>query len=224
MARTDSLDRSGTSQGTRSALRRFSSVAIAAFSLFLFVLFLMHFVHPEIALTNRLLSEYVLGEQGWLLNIGLAANLIGSVAFLVAIYQAYPPPHRSIAAIACYGFATLAILTNFFSIDPYGKAVSLSGHIHNLGGFFGGLAGLVFFVVHSVRLRSFGLLQGCYRALMWLVVSGPILFIVVLVVASRMNEIVGIAQRLYVLILMLWLILAANGIRTGALLVQRVNP
>jgi hypothetical protein len=184
----------------------------------------MHFVHPEIAFTNRFVSEYVLGERGWLLNIAFAGNLIGSVAFIAAIYQAYPPPHRSIAAMTCYGFATLAILTNFFPVDPYGKAVSLSGHIHNLGGFLGGLAALVFFVIHSVRLHSFGLLRGCYRALLLLAVSGPILFIVVLVAVARMNEIVGIIQRVYVLVLMLWLILAANGIRTGALLVKTVRP
>jgi hypothetical protein len=207
----------------RRALRRFASVAIAGFSLLLFVLFLMHFVHPEIAFASRYLSEYALGEHGWLLDIAIAGNFIGSVAFLVAIYHAYPPPDRSIAAMSCYGFATLAILTNFFPVDPYRKAVSLSGHIHNLGGFLGGIAALVFFVIHSARLHSFGLLRECYRALLFLAVSGPILFIVVLVAAARMSEIVGILQRVYVLVLMLWLILAANGIRTGALLVKRVG-
>jgi hypothetical protein len=46
---------------------------------------------------------------------------------------------------------------------------------------------------------------------------------VVLVAAARVSEIVGVLQRVYVLVLMLWLILAANGIRTGALLVKRVG-
>ncbi|MCG8458788.1 MAG: DUF998 domain-containing protein [Holophagales bacterium] len=201
-------------------MRRLSFVAIAGFSLFLFVLFLMHFVHPEIGFTNRFLSEYALGEHGWLLNVAFTGNLLGSVAFLAAIYQAYPPPHRSIAALACYGVATLAILTNFFPTDPNGVAVSFSGHIHNLGGFLGGLAALVFFVIHSQRLHSFGLLQGRYRALVWLAILAPILFIVVLVAAARESEMIGIIQRVYVLAVMLWLILAADGIGSGALLVK----
>ncbi len=205
-------------------MRRLSSVAIVGFSLFLFVLFLMHFVHPEIAFATRFMSEYALGEHGWLLNIAFSANLVGSVAFLVAVYRAYPPPHRSNAAVTCYGIATLAILTNFFPTDPYGKAVSLSGHIHNLGGLFGGLAALVFFLIQSVRLHSLGLLRGRYRALLLLAVSGPILFVAVLIAAARMSDLVGIVQRVYVLVLMLWLILVANGIRTGALLLKQIGP
>ena len=205
-------------------MRRLSSVAIAGFSLFLFVLFLMHFVYPEIAFTNRFMSEYAIGEHGWLMNIAFSANLIGSVAFLVAVYRAYPPPHRSAAAVTCYAIATVAILTNFFPTDPYGRAVSLSGHIHNLGGFVGGLAALVFIMIHSGRLHSLGLLRGCYRALLLLAVSGPILFLVVLVAAARMSDVVGIVQRVYVLVLMFWLILAAKGMRTGTLLSKRVDP
>ncbi|NIT56080.1 MAG: DUF998 domain-containing protein, partial [Aliifodinibius sp.] len=113
--------------------------------------------------------------------------------------------------------ATLAILTNFFPIDPTGRSITVSGYIHNLGGFFGGLAGVVFFLIHSLRLRSFGLLRGFYRVLLYLAILGPVLYIAVMIIAAIAYPIVGIIQRIYAAVLMSWLIIAANGIRTGYL-------
>jgi hypothetical protein len=39
-----------------------------------------------------------------------------------------------------------------------------------------------------------------------------------MIVAAHMDAIVGIAQRMYIAVMMGWLIIAANGIRTGALI------
>ena len=183
------------------------------FIVFVIVLLLMHFIHPEFSFSDHFVSEYAHGEHGWLLNFAIIGNLIGSIAFLIAVYRAYPPPYRSIVSLIFYGIATLAILTNFFPIDPRGSSITVSGYIHNLGGFFGGLAGVVFFLIHSLRLRSFGLLRGFYRALLYLAILGPILFIAVMIIAALMDPIVGIIQRIYAAVLMSWLIIAANGIR-----------
>jgi hypothetical protein len=179
---------------------------------FLAVLFLMHFIHPEVTFASHYMSEYVNAEHGWILNFAIFGNLIGAVALIIAIYRAYPPPYRSRTSIALFGFATLTILSNFFPI---------AGYIHNLGGFFGGLAAIVFFLIHSVRLRSFGVLRGFYRILLYLAISGPVLFIIEAIVATFMDPIVGISQRIYVLVIMSWLIIAANGIRTEALIPKK---
>lgn len=202
-------------------MRSFSIIAMTGFTVFLSVLFVMHFIHPEFTFLDHFMSEYAHGEYGWLLNFAIIGNLIGSIALIIAVYHAYPSPYRSTVSLVFYGIATLAILTNFFPIDPTGKSITVSGYIHNLGGFFGGIAGLVFFLIHSIRLRSFGVLRGFYRILLYLAILGPILFIAAMIVAAYMDPIVGIMQRIYVLVLMGWLIIAANGIRTGALIPQK---
>ncbi len=198
-------------------MRYLSMIAMTGFIVFVIVLFLMHFIHPKFTASDHFVSEYVLGEYGWLLNFAIIGNLIGSVAFLIAVYRAYPSPYRSIVSLIFYGVATLAILTNFFPIDPTGRSITVSGYIHNLGGFFGGLAGVVFFLIHSLRLRSFGLLRGFYRVLLYLAILGPVLYIAVMIIAAIAYPIVGIIQRIYAAVLMSWLIIAANGIRTGYL-------
>jgi hypothetical protein len=199
-------------------MRLSAIIAMTGFTIFLSVLLLMHFVHPEFDFSSHFMSEWVNGEHGWILNIAIIGNLIGSIALIIAVYRAYPPPYRSRTSIVFYGIATLAILTNFFPIDPSGESVTVSGYIHNLGGFFGGLAGIVFFLIHSIRLHSFGVLRGFYRILLFLAASGPVLFITVMLVAAYMDPIVGIIQRIYVLVLMSWLLISANGIRTKALI------
>lgn len=202
-------------------MRYSSSIAMAGFIISLAVLFLMHFIHPEFTFSSHYMSEYVNGEHGWILNFAIIGNLIGAIALIIAICQAYPPPYRSRTSIVLFGFATLTILSNFFPIDPSGEFVTVSGYIHNLGGFFGGLAAIIFFLIHSIRLHSFGVLRGSYRILLYLAISGPILFIIEAIVATFMDPIVGIAQRIYSLVLLSWLIIAANGIRTEALIPRK---
>ena len=183
----------------------------------------MHFIHPEFTFSDHFMSEYANGEYGWILNFAIIGNLIGSIAFIFAIYKAYRPPYRSNISLVFYGIATFAILTNFFPIDPTGKSITVSGYIHNLGGFFGGIAGIVFFLIHSIRLHSFGVLRDSYRVLLYLAILSPILFIAVMIAAAYMDPIVGIIQRIYVPVLMFWLIIAANGIRTRALIPRKLQ-
>ena len=204
-------------------MRYLPIIAMAGFILFVFVLFVMHFLQPEFAFSDHFMSEYVHGEHGWLLYFAIIGNLTGSIALLIAVYHAYPPPYRSTISLVFYGLATLAILSNFFPIDPTGKSITAAGYIHNLGGFFGSLAGLVFFLIHSIRLRSFGVLRGFYRILLYLAILGPILFITVMIIAAFMDPIVGVIQRIYVAVLMGWLIIAANGIRSGVLVPRKAQ-
>ncbi len=208
---------------SRDFTRRSSIGAMVGFIIFLSVIFAMHFIHPEFTFSDHFISEYANGEYGWLLNLAFIGNLIGSIAFIIAIYQAYRPPYRSIISLVFYGIATFAILTNFFPIDPTGKSITVSGYIHNLGGFFGGIAGMVFFLIHSIRLHSFGVLRDSYRVLLYLATMSPILSIIVVITAAYMDSVVGIIQRIYILILMFWLIIAANGIRTKALIPQELK-
>ena len=82
---------------------------------------------------------------------------------------------------------------------------------------------MVFFLIHSIRLHSFGVLRDSYRVLLYLATLSPILFIIVVITAAYMDSVVGIIQRIYILILMFWLITAANGIRTKALIPQELK-
>ena len=124
-------------------------------------------------------------------------------------------------SIICLHYCQLkfiSILTNFFPTDLHGTAVTVSGYIHNFGAFIGSIAGLIFMFVLSIRLKASGLLQGGYRLLFLLAIVAPILFLAMLVIFEGMPVfVVGIFQRIYVGIMLLWLIITSNGIRSGAI-------
>jgi hypothetical protein len=165
------------------------------------------------------MSEYALGEFGWLLNFAFVGNLIGSFALIITIYISYSPPFRSWISLISLGIATITILTNFFPTDIHGKAATLSGFIHNLGSLVGSLAGLLFMIAFSIRLKKIGLLKGQYRILVLLAVIAPIFFLTMLFMFEQFpGSSVGVVQRIYVLIMFVWFILTANGIRTGAII------
>lgn len=206
---------------TRLIEKRLGFIAIAAFSVFPIIIILMHFIHPEFSFSKRFMSEYVLGEFGWLLNFAFIGNLIGSVALIIAIFISYPPPFRPWISLICYGIATITIITNFFPTDIHGKAVTVAGLIHNIGSFVGSIAGLLFMIAFSIRLKKMGLLKGHYRILILLAVIAPIFFLTMLIIFDQFpGSFVGAVQRIYVLIMLVWIILTMNGIRTGVLTPQ----
>ena len=185
--------------------------------MFIVIILAMHIIHPEFDPSKRFMSEYVLGDYGWLLNIAFLGNLIGSIALTIAVYLAYPPPLRSWICIICLGVAAISVLTNFFPTDLHGKAITVSGHIHNFGAFVGTLAILVVMLVLSIRLNVLGLLQGFYRMLLLLAILAPIVFLTMLIIVDRIPSLVGIAQRIYAMSILTWMIVVSYGIRSGAI-------
>jgi len=205
---------------TRLITRKLATISIAGFFVFLIIDLFMHFVSPEIDPAKRYVSEYILSTHGWLMNIAFVGNLIGCATFTYAFYLSYQKPFRSWICIICLSIATLSVLTNFFPADINGKAVTISGHIHNLGAFLGSLAIILLMVIFSLKMRLQGLRLGVYQILIILAVFAPISFAILLIAADRVPGFIGIIQRIYVLIIMTWLILASLGLRSGAIILK----
>ena len=106
---------------SKTISKRWSIIAISGFFLFGLILILMHFIHPEINPINRFMSEFILGQHGWIMNIAYTGNFIGCISLIIAIYHSYSPPLRSWAALISLGIAAICILNNYFPVDIYGK-------------------------------------------------------------------------------------------------------
>ena len=185
-----------------------SIVAIVGFSTFLVTTFILHFLQPDYETSKRYVSEFILGQYGWLLNLAIIGNLIGCTAF-TAVFYIFHKTKRSRICLICLCVATLAVLTNFFPTDIHGEAVTLSGHIHNLGAFIGTLAIFPVMFIFPYQLKKTGFLNGVYAMLAILAPLAPVFFIILLVAGAKAPGFIGIGQRIYALIIMIWLILAA---------------
>ena len=97
----------------------------------------------------------------------------------------------------------------FFPTDIHSEAVTISGHIHNIGTFTGTLAIFTVMIIFPFQLKKIGMLKGIYVLLVLLGLLAPIAFVFLLIIANSAPDFVGIGQRIYAFIIMIWLIIAS---------------
>ena len=207
---------------SRISIRRWSSIAIAGFSVHIAILIVLHVLCPEFDPLRQFMSEYAVGEYGWLLTIALGAVVIGCAALTIVLYRAYPPPFRSRIGVICLGIATLASLLVIVPVDMQpldlrGETLTSNVRIHLVGGFVAVLAVFAAMLAVSLRLRKYDLLTGPYRILLVLAILAPIFLLAQIFIFDLMLGLVGLAQRILVAIIQTWLIVTSYGIRSGAI-------
>ena len=195
----------------------FSVIAIIGFTVFLSLTFILHFIQPGYNPSEKYVSEFILGEYGWLLNIAITGNLIGCAALTIVFYYFYKfhKSYKSLICLVCLCIATLSVITNYFPTDVHGRAVTISGYIHNTGAFIGTLAIFPVMIIFPFQLKKIGMLNGIYNLLVLLGLFAPVSFILLLIIVNSAPDFAGISQRIYALIIMLWLIMAAFRLKTG---------
>jgi hypothetical protein len=201
------------------AVQLWSAVGMTGFAIFIATAILLHLIQPEFDPFSRFISEYALGEHGWLLRVALVGNFFGCFALMLLLYYAYPPPFRSWICIIGVGITiiTATILTAIFPADLHGKALTLSGHIHNFSALIGTLSMFVVMNVLSLRLHRSGLMQGLYRILPLLALVAPLFFLVNIVIFYYIPGLSGLGQRIFSVIIFTWLLVTLYGIRSGSL-------
>ena len=84
-----------------------------------------------------------------------------------------------------------------------------------MGVFIGTLAIFPVMIIFPFQLKKIGMLKGIYILLVFLGLLAPIGFIFLLIIVNSAPDFVGISQRIYAFIIMLWLIIAAVRLKTG---------
>lgn len=117
----------------------FPKLTIIATGLFLALLLLLHFLKPEIALSWRVISEYQIGDFGWLMSVAFFSFAVGSMSLFVALR---PHLRNGIGRIGLWLLPVTVFgitLGAIFPTDPITTArdaFSTAGTLHNLGGLF----------------------------------------------------------------------------------------
>lgn len=117
-----------------------AQLALLGCAMFVALLALLHLVKPELDPSWHFISEYAIGEHGWLMGLAFVSLAVGYLALTVAL-----APHlRGLAgrlglALLLAGAAGLA-LAGLFPMDPVTTApgeATTSGVLHNVGGTLG---------------------------------------------------------------------------------------
>jgi hypothetical protein len=170
-------------------------VAAAAAAADLLVLVLLHVVSPDVDPVTRPVSEYALGDGRWLATTGTVAEGVGAMGLAIALRH-----KRAAGLLVVFGLIKLTM--PLFPVDALGTPASATGNVHNV---LGNLAFFLFPVaalVLSRALRREGNRSG-------FVIAAILAVATVGVLAANAVGAFGLAQRAYLMLCALWLVLAA---------------
>lgn len=207
--------------------------AMAATIFFFLVMYVAFvFIQPELNPLYRFGSEYAVGRMGWLMKLAFFVWSAGLFAFALAMAKGLDSEARSRVAVVLFVIAAAGIfLSGVFDSDlqvlnenppprwtepPPSKEQMLHA-VAGLVGLISLMAGAGF---ASRRLRRAGRLQARYRWLRLLAWATPAAFVAFATIFVSIG-LAGLGQRIFLVLVFIWLLIAARGLQTGAFLPRR---
>lgn len=202
----------------------YARIAIAGtvfFFVTMYVAFLL--IQPELNPVHRFGSEYAVGRMGWLMKAAFFCWGSGLLALALAMAKGLDSEARSRMGIALFAVAAVGIiLSGVFDSDlqirnenPPPLWIEPPPSEEQVWHGASGLVGLSSLMMGaglvSRRLRVAGRLHGRYRWLRVLSWLSPVAFVAFATVFVPLG-LAGLGQRLFLLSLFLWVILAARGL------------
>jgi hypothetical protein len=134
-----------------------SKLTVASMGLFLLILLMLHLLEPEYDPTWRFISEYALGQYGWLMNLDFFLAALGSLSFMIAAWEETKSVTGRIGqvllGISALGMAIAAMFTTDPITTPAGEMTE-SGSMHALGGQLNLTPLAVLFLTLSIHKRE----------------------------------------------------------------------
>jgi Protein of unknown function (DUF998) len=180
-------------------MRLAAMIAAIAAAVDLVVLGLLHVVSLEVDPVSRPVSEYALGEFGWLPTIMMVAEGVGAIALAVALRR------ERAAAFLLLVFGLMKLVMPLFPVDALGMPPTSAGRVHNV------LGNLTFVLFPVAALLLFRALRRMGSRL------APSIAVVLAIatVGVPVGDAVGglgLAQRAYLILCALWLLFAAGAV------------
>ena len=196
-------------EAPRAASSSFAAVAIACFVLFAFALLLVHALRPDRALTTTWISGYAVGRNGWIMT---TAWLVASAGCLMLVLGLIRSGLRSgVARVAAALLGVLSIGFLVAAIFPPGP--TLSGDIHSIGFLVNVVCILFSSILLSVACRR----DARWRTFQRTAVAFAILLVTMFVLqfaTAYLEVMYGVVNRLFVTVLIMWLLAVSNRLRT----------
>lgn len=180
--------------------------------LFALGLVCLHILDSDLSVVDEYLSVYALGDYGWLSQAANVAMGLGVIAIALGLRATLSEGKRVTASwvlilIAGIGF----VISGFFNTDPTNTVESTSdGALHDLGGYISMLSLMIAtWFLRGVFKRDESH-SDMARRQTWF----AILMTGALVALMAFESIPGLTQRVFVAVVVTWLITLANNLRT----------
>jgi hypothetical protein len=210
------------SQGSSRVTMVLALLTIGGIATFLFNLTALHFLRLDVNPVLEPISNFAVGPYGFLFTAADIGGGLAALALILGLYLGIAPPGRSYIGLFFFGlYGVSVLLAGIFPIDV-GAETTTVGAIHNIVGNIG-----FFGLPIAVILLSLGMGKDeRWRSLRLpaLALAGVVVLTVILtMVGSNIGIGYGVAQRLFNVAAMLWMLVVALHLRSlaqGALAMQ----
>ena len=196
---------------------KLANITLGAVAYFALTVLALHFLRPDLNPISQPASAYAIGPFGVLMSTAFFSLSLGSWALVLAIARGVPSVARSRAGLVLLGlWAISVLLAMIFPMDVESAPPTLSGVIHQASGFVGFfcLTAGVFLV--SRRLTAAAGWRHVKQALLLLATLMLGEYAVMAVAFATGSPLAGLGQRIYLAILITWLLLTAGQLRANA--------
>jgi len=204
MDRPVSTDNSSSRRGVTGP----ATLAIVGVGWWVATVGLMHVLKPETGIAGHAMSEYAIGRYGWLMTVAFVAVAAGQMAFAVALARGLRP--SGWVAPVLFGVAGLeSVMEAVFRADGNGP-VTTQGSLHVLFGVTSFVLSIIAMFVLVRRFRRDPVWQGFARPTqLWAFTS----LVALLSVPAFGQAHQGIGQRVFVPVLLSWVVATAVRLR-----------
>ena len=203
--------------------RQYGTIGIVGVSVFLLVNVALHFLDPDLSVVDAVLSDYALGDYGWLSRAADFAAAVGLIAIALGLRSTLAPGKRATASwvlilLAGFGF----IVSGLFDTDgTEATEFTTRGTIHIVGS----MVSILGLIVTAWLLRGVFSRDDCYRYLsrtqLWFAVLISVAAVALILLSGRAD---GLAQRALVIVMVTWWLVLAVNVRQSATLRQGSEP
>lgn len=196
------------------ATRLYRTVGLMGAGVFALALVVLHILDSDLSVVEEYLSVYALGDYGWLSRAANLAMGLGVIAVALGLRATLREGKRVAASwililIAGVGF----IISGIFDTDPTSTVESTTGGaLHDLGGYISMLSIMIATWLLRGAFKRDVNYSDMYRTQTWF----ALLMTSALVALMAFESILGLTQRVFVAVVVAWLIILAINIRSTA--------
>lgn len=192
--------------------RQYRTAGVMGVGAFAMALIALHILDSDLNIAEEYLSVYALGDYGWLSRTANVAMGLGVVAVALELRATITEGKRVAASwILIMSAGVGFVISGMFDTDPTNTAEStIGGALHDLGGYISMLSLMIAtWLLRGVFKRDVTY-SDMYRTQTWF----ALLMTIGLIGLMAFESIPGLTQRVFVAVVVAWLITLASNVRS----------
>jgi hypothetical membrane protein len=173
----------------------------------------LHIIEPDFSVVDDFISDYALGDYGWLMQSAFFGAGVGTIAIALGLHKTMAPGKRVTASVVLFAVAGVGFFVAIFKTDPKGATeLTTAGTLHVVGSvviFFSLLVAA--WIVRGAFKRD-QIWEPFAKTQLWFAIAYTVTMFVTF--GTPEDGPVGLTQRIFVPVMMAWLFTLAWNIRS----------